>query len=98
MEREGAFPLLAVRLVPLVPFNAVCLAAGAVRAPLLTYAWTTGVGILPLAAVLSYLGSRVGEDASPGPLFWAASLTLLALVLIAWWIHHKRPAPGPKEP
>lgn len=27
-EREGAFPLLALRLVP---FNAVCLAAGAVR-------------------------------------------------------------------
>jgi uncharacterized membrane protein YdjX (TVP38/TMEM64 family) len=91
LEREGAFPLLAVRLVPLAPFNAVCLTAGAVRAPLWTYAWTTGVGILPLGITVSFLGSRMGEsEPHLGASFWALSSVFLLTILIAWLIARRR--------
>ncbi len=90
--REGAFPLLAVRFVPLIPFNAVCLGAGVVRAPLWTYAWTTGIGILPLGAALSFIGSTMG-DSNPrlGITLWVLSGTLLFAVLAAWWLSRRRP-------
>jgi uncharacterized membrane protein YdjX (TVP38/TMEM64 family) len=92
LDREGAFPLLAARLIPLIPFNAVGLAAGAVRAPLWTYTWTTGVGILPLGATVTFLGSRLGEDRPHlGATFWALSGSLLIAVLAAWWIKRRRP-------
>ncbi|MDQ3506612.1 MAG: VTT domain-containing protein [Actinomycetota bacterium] len=91
LEREGAFPLLALRLIPLVPFNAICLAAGAVRAPLWTYVWTTAVGILPLGVLLTFAGSRFGEaDGSFGTSFWVMSLTFLAAVAFAWVAFRRR--------
>lgn len=85
LEREGAFPLLAMRLIPLVPFNAICLAAGVVRAPLWTYLWTTAVGILPLGILLTFAGSRFGEsEPGFGATFWVMSVAFLAVVALAW--------------
>ncbi len=91
LERESVFPLLAMRLIPLVPFNALCLATGVVRAPLWTYTWTTGVGILPLAIVVSFLGSRLGQsDPNLGASFWIMSTIFVATVLAAWWIFRRQ--------
>jgi uncharacterized membrane protein YdjX (TVP38/TMEM64 family) len=59
MEAGGAATLLALRLIPLIPFNAICYAAGVTRVPLARYAWTTVVGILPLTVLVAYLGSRL---------------------------------------
>lgn len=98
MTQEGAFPLLALRLVPLIPFNAVCLAAGVVRAPLWTYIWTTGAGILPLGIIVSLLGSRMGEnDFHLGFSFWALTLVLLAAILTAWFIVRRRRQPNSRR-
>ncbi len=91
LEQEGAFPSLAVRLVPLVPFNTVCLIAGVVRVPLWTYAWTTGVGILPLGASLSLLGSRLGESSLRlGATFWVPNVLFLVAILATWWAVRRR--------
>lgn len=91
LEREGAFPLLAMRLIPLVPFNAICLAAGAIRAPLWTYMWTTAVGILPLGVLLTFAGSRFGESGEAlGTAFWVLSLVFLAAVAFAWISFRRR--------
>ncbi len=91
LAREGALPLLMARLIPLVPFNAVCLAAGAVRAPLWTYTWTTGVGILPLAAIVTFLGSYLGESSLHlGTPFWILSLLFVVSILAFWWIVRRR--------
>lgn len=99
LEQEGVFPLLAVRLVPLVPFNTVCLAAGVIRAPLWTYAWTTGVGILPLGIILTLFGSRMGRDELQfGLTFWVPNAIFLALVLTTWWIFRRRKARTGKGP
>lgn len=74
-----------------MPFNTVCLVAGVIRAPLWTYLWTTGVGILPLGAGLSLLGSRLGES-SPrlGATFWVPNALFIVLILAAWWIARRR--------
>ncbi|MGF1473442.1 MAG: TVP38/TMEM64 family protein [Rubrobacteraceae bacterium] len=91
LAQEGVFPLLAVRLVPLVPFNTVCLAAGVVRAPLWTYTWTTGAGILPLGILLTLFGSRMGRDELQfGVTFWVPNILVLTLILATWWIFHRR--------
>ncbi|MDP8926236.1 MAG: VTT domain-containing protein [Actinomycetota bacterium] len=91
LEQEGAFPLLAVRLVPLVPFNTVCLVVGVIRAPLWTYVWTTGVGILPLGAMLSLLGSRLGESSFRlGATFWVPNAIFLIAILTTWWVVRRR--------
>ncbi|MBA2692383.1 MAG: TVP38/TMEM64 family protein [Rubrobacter sp.] len=97
LEREGAFPLLALRLIPLVPFNAICVAAGAVRAPLWTYMWTTAVGILPLGVLLTFAGSRFGEaDGVFGTAFWVMSFAFLAAVAFAW-VSFRRRVGGKRE-
>lgn len=91
LNSEGAFPLIAARLVPLVPFNVVGLAAGAIRASLWTYTWTTGLGILPLGATVTLLGSRIGEDRPHlGTSFWILSASLLLIILVAWWLNRRR--------
>ena len=91
ISQEGAFPWLAVRFVPLAPFNTVCLVAGVVRAPLWTYTWTTGVGILPLGVLLTLFGSRMGRnELQLGFTFWIPNLIFLTLVLTTWWLFRRR--------
>ncbi|CAN5683731.1 hypothetical protein BH24ACT22_BH24ACT22_20140 [soil metagenome] len=91
IAQEGAFPWLAVRFVPLAPFNTVCLVAGVVRAPLWTYTWTTGVGILPLGILLTFFGSRMGNnELQLGIAFWVPNVLFLALVLTVWRIFRRR--------
>ncbi|MGB3633350.1 MAG: VTT domain-containing protein [Rubrobacteraceae bacterium] len=95
LVQEGAFPWLAVRFVPLAPFNTVCLVAGVVRAPLWTYVWTTGVGILPLGVLLTYFGSRMGQnELQLGIAFWLPNVVFLALVLTTWWIFRRNVKKG----
>ena len=64
VEAGGVTLLLGMRLVPVVPFSFFSIAAGAARADLLTFLWTTAVGYLPLTAIFVYLGSKL-ETLSP---------------------------------
>jgi uncharacterized membrane protein YdjX (TVP38/TMEM64 family) len=79
MDRGGAATLLALRLIPLIPFNAICYAAGITRVPLARYAWTTVVGITPLTVLVAYLGSRLE---SPDFTDWRVWLLILAFIAI----------------
>ncbi|NJB68163.1 putative membrane protein YdjX (TVP38/TMEM64 family) [Desulfobaculum xiamenense] len=47
VEREGAFYLFTMRLIPAFPFFAINLAMGLTRMPLSTYYWVSQVGMLP---------------------------------------------------
>ena len=79
MARGGAGVLLSMRLIPLIPYNAICYAAGITRVPLRRYAWTTVVGIIPLTVLVTYLGSRLESPDFGDPRVW---LLILAFVLI----------------
>lgn len=59
VDRGGATALIASRFVPLIPFNAVCYAAGITRVARRRYAWTTAIGIAPFCIVVTYLGARL---------------------------------------
>ncbi len=57
-DQDGAFFLLWLRLAH-TPFTLVNYGAGATNIPLVTFWWTTHLGILPAAMVFTFLGSRI---------------------------------------
>ena len=86
IERGGATLLLAVRLLPIVPFSLVSYAAGAARVPLWRYAWTTVVGYLPITALAVYFGTRLEGLSLTDPLVLGSAAALLALLFAGHWI------------
>jgi uncharacterized membrane protein YdjX (TVP38/TMEM64 family) len=83
IERGGVFLLLAMRLIPVIPFSLFSYAAGAARVPLVRFSWTTVVGYLPLTAIFVYLGSELEELSLTDPLLWLSALALLAMLFCA---------------
>ncbi len=66
LERDGFSYLLALRLVPLVPFWVVNLAAAVAGIRLAVFAPATLLGIAPASFVLSSIGSGVGGILAKG--------------------------------
>jgi uncharacterized membrane protein YdjX (TVP38/TMEM64 family) len=85
IERGGATLLLAVRLLPIVPFSLVSYAAGAARVPLWRFVWTTVVGYLPITILAVYFGTRLEGLGLTDPLVLGSAAALLALLLIGHW-------------
>ena len=79
VEQDGAGTLLFSRFMPVIAFNLINYAAGLTRVSWWTFAWTTGVGILPLTVLMVVIGDRMIE------LSWwelgAATVAVLALWL-----------------
>jgi uncharacterized membrane protein YdjX (TVP38/TMEM64 family) len=86
IERGGATLLLAVRLIPVVPFSLVSYAAGAARVPVWRFAWTTVVGYLPITALAVYFGTRLEGLSLTDPLVLGSAAALLGLLLAGHWI------------
>ncbi|WP_232818507.1 TVP38/TMEM64 family protein [Elioraea thermophila] len=96
LERDGAFYLLFLRLVPLFPFWLVNIAPALVGMRLGPYALATLVGIVPAAFVYAGLGAAAGEvlaaggrpdldlALSPAVLLPLVGLGVLALLPVAW--------------
>ena len=61
LEREGAFYLFALRLVPVFPFFLVNLTLGLTRLPARTFFWVSQLGMLPATAVYVYAGTEIGQ-------------------------------------
>ena len=61
IEREGAFYLFALRLVPLFPFFLVNLALGLTRIGTGTFYWVSQAGMLAGTAVFVYAGTQLGQ-------------------------------------
>jgi len=95
IERGGATLLLAVRLLPIVPFSLVSYAAGAARVPLWRFTWTTVVGYLPITVLAVYFGTRLEGLSLTDPLVLGSAAALLALLALGHWIM-RRGAAGPK--
>jgi uncharacterized membrane protein YdjX (TVP38/TMEM64 family) len=86
IERGGVTLLLALRLIPIVPFSLVSYAAGAARVPLRRFVWTTLVGYLPVTALAVYFGTRLEGLELTDPLVFGTAAALLLLVLAGNWI------------
>jgi uncharacterized membrane protein YdjX (TVP38/TMEM64 family) len=86
IERGGATLLIAVRLIPIVPFSLLSYAAGAARVPPWRFTWTTAVGYLPITALAVYFGTRLEGISLTDPLVLASGGALLALLLAGQWV------------
>jgi len=86
IERGGVTLLIALRLLPIVPFSLISYAAGAARVPFGRYCWTTAVGFLPITALAVYLGTRLQGISATDPAVIGALLAAVALIVIANWI------------
>jgi uncharacterized membrane protein YdjX (TVP38/TMEM64 family) len=97
IERGGPTLLIAVRLIPIVPFSLVSYAAGAARVPTWRFVWTTAVGYLPITALSVYFGTRLEGLSLTDPLVLGSAAALLALL----WVGHRiarRQAPDTTPP
>jgi len=82
--RHGPRLVLVARLIPIIAFNLINYAAGLTRLSWWTFAWTTGLGILPVTILMAVLGSRMEALSWPIWMALAAGAILLWLVLRRW--------------
>jgi uncharacterized membrane protein YdjX (TVP38/TMEM64 family) len=90
IERGGATLLIAMRLIPILPFSIVSYAAGAARVPLWRFVWTTMVGYLPITALAVYFGTRLEGLSLTDPLVLGSGLALLALLGAGHWVMRRQ--------
>ncbi len=83
VERGGVTLLIALRLLPIVPFSLISAAAGAARVPFGRYCWTTAVGFLPITALAVYLGTRLEGIRFTDPAVIGAVVGVIVLLLVA---------------
>lgn len=90
IERGGPTLLLAMRLIPILPFSVVSYAAGAARVPLWRFLWTTVVGYLPITGISVYFGTRLEGLSLTDPLVLGSALALLALLGAGHWVMRRQ--------
>lgn len=86
IERGGVTLLLAVRLIPIVPFSLAGYAAGAARVPVWRFMWTTLVGYMPITALAVYFGTRLEGLSLTDPLVFGSVILVFALLALGNWI------------
>jgi uncharacterized membrane protein YdjX (TVP38/TMEM64 family) len=90
IERGGPTLLLAMRLIPILPFSIVSYAAGAARVPAWRFIWTTALGYLPITAIAVYFGTKLEGLSLTDPLVLGSALALLALLGIGHWVARRQ--------
>ncbi len=61
IEKEGAFYLFTLRLVPIFPFFVINLVMGLTKLPLKTFYWVSQIGMLPATLVYVNAGQELGK-------------------------------------
>ena len=80
VAQHGAGTLFVSRFIPVISFNLINYAAGLLRISWLTFAWTTGIGILPITFLMVAMGEKVHR------LPWLVWILFLAGGLILWFL------------
>lgn len=86
IDKEGAFYLFAMRLVPAFPFFVINLVMGLTRLRLWTFFWVSQLGMLAGTVVYINAGTQLAQIESPGEIFSPgilASFLLLAILPFA---------------
>ena len=61
IDKDGAFYLFSLRLVPVVPFFVINVVMGLTRLPVWTFFWVSAVGMLGGAAVYANAGTQLAQ-------------------------------------
>lgn len=80
VEREGAFYVFALRMIPAVPFFVINPLMGLTRLPLGQFVVATFLGLMPATALLVYAGTRLTQLTSIGDVLDAPLIATLALL------------------
>jgi uncharacterized membrane protein YdjX (TVP38/TMEM64 family) len=80
LERDGAYYLFTLRLVPLFPFFLINLGMGLTRLPVRTFAWVSWVGMLPGTFLYINAGAELGSLDSPRDVLSPGILVSFALL------------------
>jgi uncharacterized membrane protein YdjX (TVP38/TMEM64 family) len=88
--RQGGAMVLIARFIPVIAFNLVNYAAGLTKLSWWTFAWTTGLGILPMTALMVIMGDNIDT------LAWEWWMLLLAAALALWFLVRRKLAPPPR--
>lgn len=91
-ERGGATLMLAMRLIPILPFSLVSYAAGAAHVPLWRFVWTTVVGYLPITALAVYFGTQLEGLSLTDPLVLGSAAALMGLLAAGHWAMRRQAA------
>lgn len=110
LEREGAFYLFTLRLIPVVPFFVINAVMGLTKLRTWTFWWVSQLGMLPGTAVYLYAGSSVPDlttlsDQGLKAVFSPSQLTQITVAFVMlgvfplavkWVIKRLRPATAPQ--
>lgn len=95
---QGASALFVSRLIPVIAFNLINYAAGLTTMRWWTFTWVTGLGILPLTALMVSLGDQMHY------LGWIEWLLIVLAAIALWFTLHvfrssrmRRAKPIPKR-
>ncbi|HEB41686.1 MAG TPA: TVP38/TMEM64 family protein [Candidatus Dependentiae bacterium] len=69
MEQYGSNYLLVIRFIAVIPFFLVNILAGLTNLPLLTFIWTTAIGILPGSLVYTFAGQQLNNIEAVSDIF-----------------------------
>lgn len=90
VERDGAFYLLSLRLVPVFPFFVINLASALTPIRTWTFYWVSQLGMLPATILYVNAGTQLAQVSSPGdilsPSLIGAFVLLALLPLLARWV------------
>ncbi|MEP3050872.1 MAG: FAD-dependent oxidoreductase [Erythrobacter sp.] len=86
LERDGAFYLFTLRMVPAVPFFVINLVMGLTRIKTLTYAWVSQIGMLLGTAIYVNAGTQLATLESASGIFTPTIIGSFVLLGIAPWI------------
>jgi uncharacterized membrane protein YdjX (TVP38/TMEM64 family) len=78
----GAGALFLSRFLPVIAFNLINYAAGLMKISWWTFAWATGLGILPMTILMVVVGDQVGS------IPWQLWLILLLIGFLLWLLAH----------
>jgi uncharacterized membrane protein YdjX (TVP38/TMEM64 family) len=102
IEKEGAFYLFTLRLIPLFPFWMINLAMGLTKMPLKRYYWVSQIGMLPGTMVYVNAGKELGKIDSPAGILSPSLLISFALIgifpivvkkLVGWYRSRREKIP-----
>lgn len=86
VERDGAFYLFSLRLVPLFPFFLINLAMGLTRMKAGTFYWVSQVGMLAGTALYVNVGAQLGQATSLPDVFSASVLLSFVGIAVFPWV------------
>jgi uncharacterized membrane protein YdjX (TVP38/TMEM64 family) len=92
VHRGGVLALLAVRLIPIMPFSLMGYVCGAARIRLWRFTWTTAVGYAPITAYFTYVGSRLEGFSAEDPILWiGGGALIIAIFGVRFLLPHLAP-------